>query len=57
MATTNAALAFDDSDEFLPVALAVAVNDDDAATWPCPGSHESFVNDIDPAYAPTLLAI
>lgn len=44
--------------ETLQVVLAIAICDDDADTWPAPGSHESFVNDcadesID-AYAQTV---
>lgn len=33
-------------EEGLQVVMAMAVNDDDAETWPMAGSHESFVADI-----------
>lgn len=35
-----------ETEQDLPVVMAMAVNDDDANTWPMAGSHESFVSDI-----------
>lgn len=52
MATMNTV----ETETDLPVVLAWAVNDDDADTWPTPGSHESFLRDDSAAYLPTLLS-